>query len=90
MVVSLGIESTRGAVVDITSDREFDNRELRTLGDSVQPGQSAIVAVVQAQSTSKLARYLRGCTSFTTHALHSDIASVVLIEKEEDSGSNEK
>jgi uncharacterized membrane protein len=64
-------------------DKGFKDDDLKAIGDSLEPGTSAIIAVAQDQVVERLARGLEGYQRIARHAVSAEAA--VLIEAELDS-----
>jgi len=64
-------------------DKGFKDDDLKAIGDSLEPGTSAIIAVAQDQVVERLGRGLEGYQRIARHAVSAEAA--VLIEAELDS-----
>jgi uncharacterized membrane protein len=64
-------------------DKGFKDDDLKAIGDSLEPGTSAIIAVAQDQVVERLVRGLEGYQRIARHAVSAEAA--VLIEAELDS-----
>ena len=64
-------------------DKGFKDDDLKAVGDSLEPGTSAIIAVAQDQVVERLVRGLEGYQRIARHAVSAEAA--VLIEAELDS-----
>jgi uncharacterized membrane protein len=78
---TLVFDAPRGAAATALSnyltDRGFDDRELRALGVSLQPGQSAIFAVSQTRWAAQVASHLHASKRLATYPLPGEIVTLV-------------
>ncbi|HEX5165259.1 MAG TPA: DUF1269 domain-containing protein [Thermomicrobiales bacterium] len=69
--------SVAGALVSYLTNRGFDDRDLRALGSSLRPGQSAILVVAQTRRAGQLAGSLHSAASFSSYPLPGEIVTLV-------------
>ena len=72
-----------GGIWGKVRDKGFKDDDLKAIGDSLEPGTSAIIAVAQDQVVERLVRGLEGYQRIARHAVSAEAA--VLIEAELDS-----
>ena len=72
-----------GGIWGKVRDKGFKDDDLKAIGDSLEPGTSAIIAVAQDQVVERLVRGLEGYQRIARHAVSAEAS--VLIEAELDS-----
>ena len=69
-------------------DKGFKDDDLKAIGDSLEPGTSAIIAVAQDQVVERLVRGLEGYQRIARHAVSAEAAVLIEAEVETDSTSS--
>ena len=67
-----------GAVPDRTT--VFDDDDLKAVGESLEPGSSALIAIAEDKVVENLAKGLEGYDRLSRHILSADAAAVLLAE----------
>ena len=83
IIVSAAVGGGAGGIWGKVRDKGFKDDDLKAIGDSLEPGTSAIIAVAQDQVVERLVRGLEGYQRIARHAVSAEAA--VLIEAELDS-----
>jgi uncharacterized membrane protein len=65
-------------------DKGFKDEDLKAIGDSLEPGTSAIIAVAQDRVVEKLVRGLEGYQRIARHAVSAEAAAVIETELDSD------
>lgn len=68
-------------------DKGFQDDDLRSIGDSLEPGTSAIIAVAEDRMIERLQAGLEGYRNIARHAVSAEAAAAVIAAPEEDSPS---
>ena len=68
-----------GAVIGHFRDKPFDNKDLKELGDEIQPGQAAVIAVVQDRSVEQFANAISGYDKLFRKALDAQTAGEIAV-----------
>lgn len=64
-------------------DKGFKDEDLKAIGESLQPGTSAIVAIAEDRVVEQLVTGLEGYQKIARHALSADAAAVIVAEADE-------
>jgi uncharacterized membrane protein len=65
-------------------DKGFKDEDLKAIGDSLEPGTSAIIAVAQDRVVEKLVRGIEGYQRIARHAVSAEAAAVIETELDSD------
>jgi uncharacterized membrane protein len=65
-------------------DKGFKDEDLKAIGDSLEPGTSAIIAVAQDRVVEKLVRGLEGYQRIARHAVSAEAAAMIETELDSD------
>ena len=72
-----------GGVWGKVRDKGFKDEDLRSIGESIPPGSSAIIAIAEDRVAEQLERGLEGYERIARHALSADAAAVIVAEADE-------
>jgi len=78
-----------GAVIGHFRDKPFDNKELKGLGVEIEPGQAAVIAVVQDKSIQQFANALEGYDKLFRKALDAQTAGELAVVVDKATGEGE-
>ena len=76
-----------GGVWGKVRDKGFKDSDLKAVGDSMEPGTSAIIAIAQDQVVERLVRGLEGYQKIARHAVSAEAAAAIEGELGSDSQS---
>ena len=77
LIVSAGVGGAAGALWGKFRDKGFRDEDLKQIGDSIEPGTSAIIAIAQDRVVEQLEQGLEGYRRIARHALSAEAALVV-------------
>lgn len=86
LLVSAAVGAAGGGIWGKLRDKGFQDDDLRTVGDSLQPGTSAIIAVAEDRMIERLQAGIEGYRSIARHAVSAEAAAAV-VAAEPESGS---
>jgi uncharacterized membrane protein len=84
IIASAAIGAAGGGVWGKIRDKGFKDSDLRSLGDSLQPGSSAIIAVAEDHMIERLQRGIEGYQKIARHAVSAEAAALIVAEADED------
>ena len=84
IIASAAIGAAGGGVWGKIRDKGFKDSDLRSLGDSLQPGSSAILAVAEDHMIERLQRGIEGYQKIARHAVSAEAAALIVAEADED------
>ncbi len=64
-------------------DKGFKDEDLKAVGESLQPGTSAIIAIAEDRVLARLQQGIEGYDKISRHALSAEASAVVVAEAEE-------
>ena len=67
-------------------DKGFKDADLKSLGESLTPGSSAIIAIAEDKVLSRLETGLKGYEKIQRHALSAEAAAVIVAETDDSTG----
>ena len=80
IVVGAAVGAAGGGVWGKVRDKGFKDEELKAVGDSLQPGSSAIIAVAEDKVVERLQEGLAGYERLTRHVMSADASAIVLAD----------
>jgi uncharacterized membrane protein len=84
IIASAAIGAAGGGVWGKIRDKGFKDSDLRSLGDSLQPGSSAILAVAEDHMIERLQRGIEGYQKIARHAVSAEAAALIVAEADEE------
>jgi uncharacterized membrane protein len=81
------VGGTGGGLWGKVRDKGFKDEDLKALGESLEPGTSAIIAIAEDRMIERLERGLTGYQNIARHALSAEAAAVIVAEADEDDGA---
>ena len=82
IIASAAIGAAGGGVWGKVRDKGFQDSDLRSLGDSLAPGTSAIIAVAEDHMIERLQRGIEGYQKIARHAVSAEAAALIVAEVE--------
>lgn len=84
IIASAAIGAAGGGIWGKVRDKGFQDSDLRSLGDSLEPGTSAIIAVAEDHVIERLQRGIEGYQKIARHAVSAEAAALIVAEVEEE------
>ena len=84
IIASAAIGAAGGGVWGKIRDKGFQDSDLSSLGDSLPPGSSAIIAVAEDHMIERLQRGIEGYQKIARHAVSAEAAALIVAEADED------
>ncbi|MGH8834697.1 MAG: DUF1269 domain-containing protein [Actinomycetes bacterium] len=84
IIASAAIGAAGGGIWGKVRDKGFQDSDLRSLGDSLEPGTSAIIAVAEDHMIERLQRGIEGYQKIARHAVSAEAAALIVAEVEEE------
>lgn len=78
LLVSAAVGAAGGGVWGKVRDKGFQDADLRSVGDSLEPGTSAIIAVAEDRMIERLQAGLEGYRNIARHAVSAEAAAAVI------------
>ncbi|MBB5788970.1 DUF1269 domain-containing protein [Jiangella mangrovi] len=78
LLVSAAVGAAGGGVWGKVRDKGFQDSDLRSVGDSLEPGTSAIIAVAEDRMIERLQAGLAGYRNIARHAVSAEAAAAVM------------
>ena len=85
IIVSAVVGGGAGGVWGKIRDKGFKDDDLKEIGNSLQPGSSAIIAVAEDRMVEQLERSLAGYEKIARHAVSAEAAAAIVAEVDDDS-----
>jgi uncharacterized membrane protein len=80
IIASAAIGAAGGGVWGKVRDKGFQDSDLRSLGESLQPGTSAIIAVAEDRMIERLQQGIEGYQKIARHAVSAEAAALIVAE----------
>jgi uncharacterized membrane protein len=84
IIASAAIGAAGGGVWGKVRDKGFQDSDLRSLGESLQPGTSAIIAVAEDRMIERLQQGIEGYQKIARHAVSAEAAALIVAEVDEE------
>ena len=84
LIVGAAVGGAGGGIWGKIRDKGFKDEDLKALGESLEPGTSAIIAIAEDRMIERLERGLTGYQNIARHALSAEAAAVIVAEADED------
>ena len=84
LIVGAAVGGAGGGVWGKIRDKGFRDEDLKAVGESLQPGTSAIIAIAEDRMIERLERGLEGYQNIARHAVSAEAAAIIVAEVEED------
>ena len=78
LLVSAAVGAAGGGIWGKVRDKGFQDSDLRAVGDSLEPGTSAIIAVAEDRMIERLQAGLEGYRNLARHAVSAEAAAAVI------------
>lgn len=78
LLASAAVGAVGGGIWGRIRDKGIQDEDLRTIGDSLQPGTSAIIAVAEDHMVERLKRGLEGYRNIARHAVSAEAAATIV------------
>lgn len=85
LLVSAAVGAAGGGIWGKLRDKGFQDSDLRAVGDSLEPGTSAIIAVAEDRMIERLQAGLQGYRNLARHAVSAEAAAAVIAAEPGDS-----
>ena len=83
IIAGLAVGGAGGGIWGKIRDKGFKDEDLKTIGDSLEPGTSAVIAIAEDRVVQQLEQGLAGYEKIARHALSAEAAAAVVAEAEE-------
>ena len=80
IIASAAVTAGAGGIWGKMRDKGFDDDELKAVGESLEPGSSALIAIAEDKVVEHLEKGLSGYERLTRHVMNADASAVVLAE----------
>ena len=87
LIVGAAVGAAGGGVWGKIRDKGFQDEDLKSVGESLEPGTSAIIAIAEDRMIERLERGLEGYQNIARHAVSAEAAAVIVAEAEEEGGT---
>ena len=87
IIVGAAVGGAGGGIWGKIRDKGFQDEDLKALGESLEPGTSAIIAIAEDRMIERLERGLAGYENIARHALSAEAATMIIAEAEEGDSS---
>src|SRR4051794_30358438 len=88
IIASAAVGGAAGGLWGKVRDKGFKDEDLEAIGESLQPGKSAIIAIVHDRVVEQLENGLKGYGKIMHHAMSAEAAAAVAAEVQEDDDTN--
>src|SRR5262245_42505575 len=80
ILAGLAVGGAGGGIWGKLRDKGFKDEDLKTIGDSLEPGTSAVIAIAEDRVVQRLEEGLAGYEKIARHALSAEAAAAVVAE----------
>jgi uncharacterized membrane protein len=84
LIASAAVGAAGGGVWGKIRDKGFRDSDLRAIGDSMEPGTSAIITIAEDRVIERLERGLAGYRNIARHAISAEAAAAITAELDEE------
>jgi uncharacterized membrane protein len=85
IIASALVGGAAGGVWGKVRDKGFKDEDLKAIGESLEPGTSAIIAIARDRVVEQLEKGLQGYEKIMHHAMSAEAAAAIVAEVDEDS-----
>ncbi len=89
IIASAAVGAGGGGIWGKVRDKGFKDDDLKAIGDSLEPGTSAIIAIAEDRVIAQLEKGLRGYEKIARHAMSAEAAAAVAAEVGDDETDDE-
>ena len=82
VLASAAVTAGAGGVWGKIRDKGFKDEDLKAVGESLEPGSSALIAIAEDKVVENLTKGIEGYARLTRHVLSADAGAVLLAEAE--------
>jgi uncharacterized membrane protein len=83
IIAGLAVGGAGGGIWGKIRDKGFKDDDLKAVGDSLEPGTSAIIAIAEDRVVARLAAGLEGYQTIARHAVSAEAAAAIVAQAEE-------
>lgn len=87
IIASAIVGGAGGGIWGKIRDKGFKDDDLKAIGESLQPGTSAIIAIAEDRVVERLLSGIQGYQRIARHALSADAAAQIVAEADDDSAT---
>ena len=90
IIATAAVGAAGGGIWGKVRDKGFQDSDLKAIGESLEPGTSAIIAIAEDRMIERLQKGLQGYQNIAQHAVSAEAAAIIVAEAQEeilDSGS---
>jgi uncharacterized membrane protein len=84
IIATAAVGAAGGGIWGKIRDKGFKDEDLQAMGESLEPGTSAILAVAEDRVLERLTRGIEGYSKIARHAVSAEAAAQIVAEVEED------
>jgi uncharacterized membrane protein len=84
IIATAAVGAAGGGIWGRIRDKGFPDSELKAIGESLEPGTSAIIAVAEDQVIQRLQEGIEGYRRIARHALSAEAAAVIVAEAKDE------
>ena len=88
LIVGAAVGGAGGGIWGKIRDKGFRDEDLKAIGESLEPGTSAIIAIAEDRMIERLQRGLEGYSNIARHAVSAEAAAVIVAEASEEDGTS--
>lgn len=85
IIASAAVGAAGGGIWGKVRDKGFQDADLKAIGESLEPGSSAIIAIAEDRVVERLQRGLEGYRNIARHAVSAEAAAAIVAEAEDES-----
>ena len=88
LLVTAAVGAAGGGIWGKLRDKGLQDSDLEGIGQSLEPGNSAIIAIAEDRMIERLQRGMEGYRQLVRHALSAEAAATIVAEEEQDTPSS--
>src|SRR4051794_19654580 len=85
IIASAAVAAAGGGIWGKVRDKGFQDSDLKAVGDSLEPGTSAIIVIAEDRVVERLQKGLEGYETIARHAVSAEAAAAIIAETKDDS-----
>jgi uncharacterized membrane protein len=90
IIATAAVGAAGGGIWGKVRDKGFKDSDLKAIGESLEPGTSAIIAIAEDRMIERLQKGLQGYQNIARHAVSAEAAAIIVAEVDEEAADSEE
>jgi len=88
IIATAAVGAAGGGIWGKVRDKGFQDSDLKAIGESLEPGRSAIIAIAEDRMIERLQKGLQGYQNIARHAVSAEAAAIIVAEVDEEAADS--